>query len=455
MPDPFKPLPFKTLDYSIRTPVGFLHPSQARIDRKYERNNVMDRQPLTFRSAKLSDTAALAELHFHSFPANEFLPEARERKFREHPLVNLDNFLLGEADGRVQAALNGIAFRMWVDGVSRPMLGIAGVVVAPEGRRFGYASDLVVECVRRARSQGVAFSALYPFRHSFYSALGYASAVRFLQWEFDPRDLPVYSERLAVRRGTADDLKGVRACYGRVARRSTLMIDRTGLDWKARTLAEGKRMLAVYVAEGGEIRGYFVYSYQEFKNGRHPRLFITELVHENETAFRGLLGYIAALRDQFLEVALVLPESDRLDLRLANPRTAGAIKGFIADMFGPKMLCGAMARVLDPTAALGMRENYNTATGRVRFEIDDRQIPENRAPLDVAFLDGRVEVSQSAEGASEATVKVGIGPFTQMFFGYATATELRRAGLLDADDDRTALLDRAFSGPAPTMYDQF
>jgi predicted acetyltransferase len=409
----------------------------------------MTRPSLTFRAATAADVDTLAELSYHSFPMASSNVDARRQRFAEDPRVHVENFLVGEASGRVVTALHSIPFTTWVGGASQPMQGVAGVVVAPEGRRYGYASDLVAESMRRAREAGAALSALYPFRHGYYAALGYALAVEHRVWTFRPADLPVYRERHAVRRAAPEDRDAIAACYERVMHRATLMVERSGADWERRHFDEGRRFAIVF-ADGRAVRGYAIYGYKEFSDGRHTELAIGEIVYEDQEALRGLLGHVAALRDQFLLASCVTRASERFELRLANPREGGAIKGSISRMFGPRVLWGAMARVLDVGRALAARPRYNGATGVVRVAISDEQIPENRGPWALEFEEGRVRVSAADDG-----VPMGIGTFTQLYLGFMTAREAREVGLLAADDAAVELLDRAFAGPPPSLMDHF
>lgn len=418
--------------------------------------NEMTRPALTFRAATADDFPAVAELGYHSFPVPQQTLAMREQSLRESRVFAIERYLVGEAGGRVVTAMNGIPFTAWVGGAPQPMLGVASVVVAPDARRYGYASELVAEGMRRARSEGATLSALYPFRHDFYAALGYAQAVEMRSWRFDPRDMPLYPERARVRRATGGDLEAAMACYERVARRSTLMIARSREWWEERSLGGGKASLAVCDGPEGQVRGYLVYYYRTFTDGRHPQLKVPEVVFEDREALRGLLGYVAALRDQFGEVVCILPPAERLDLRLANPREGGAIKGAISEMFGPRVLYGAMARVLDVERALGARPNYNRVSGRVRLEVADEQIPENRGPFDARFERGKVAVSRAGRDLPlEGVASMPVGVFTQIYLGYATASEAWQLGLLEADDAAVALLDRALAGPRATLLDYF
>lgn len=414
--------------------------------------NDMPRLPLTFRPGCVDDVDSLAELSYHSFPAASRPVDARRQWLLEHEHVRLENYLVGESGGRILTAMNGIGFTAWVGGAAQPLLGVAGVVVAPEGRRFGYASDLVAEGMRKARDAGVALSALYPFRHKFYASLGYAQAVEHREWTFRPDDVPCYPERERARRATSDDMEAIAACYDRVMKGSTLMVERGRADWAIRHFGQGSRHAAVYEDADGTVRGYLIYFYREHADGRLTEFCITELLYEDQEALRGVLGYVAALRDQFLEASITTRPGERLELRLLNPRDRGAMMGSISSMYGPRVVYGAMARVLDVERAMRARPDYNGATGRVTVAIEDDRFAENRGPWALSFEGGGVEVEATSASAS-ATIP--IGTFTQLYLSYVTASEARRIGLLTADDAAVDLLDRAFAGPEPSLLDHF
>ena len=401
----------------------------------------MNRPTLTFRIAAEADIPALAALSYHAFPVASIPIRAREEALRNQPVFPVEWRLVGEAGGRAVAAMTSIPFVAWVGGRPYATLGVAGVAVAPDARRRGYAREIVVEGMRRARAQGAVLSALYAFRHDFYASLGYAIAVEQRAWTFDPRDLPVYPEHERVRLAGPDDLERVMASYDRVTRRSTLMVERTADYWRKRILADGHNFLAVYEDASGEPCGYMVFDYEDPPGGQLTELDVYELVAESEEAMRGLLGHLAALRDQFRAISCVLGPEERLDLRLRNPRERGAVMGPGSEHYGPRVVYGAMARVLDVGALVEGREGE----GRVRLEISDEQIPENDGAFDLA-VDG---------AGDRGAARMAIGALTQLALGFATATELRRVGLLDAGDAAVEALDRSFAGPPPAMLDHF
>ncbi len=416
----------------------------------------MDQSRLTFRTATDADIPALARLSFHSFP-NATPIATREEGLRNNPIFPVAIRLVGEGDGTILTTMACIPFTTWIGGAPQSMVGLGGVAVSPEGRRYGYASDLVTEGLRRARAGGATISTLYPFRHDFYASLGYALCVERKVWTFNPADMPIYAERTRVRLAAPEDLPAVAACHDRIMRRSTLMVERSERYWEERIVNGGTSFAAVYIDEEGTVGGYLVFKYKNRPGAAGESdmiLFSPEIAAEDEKATRGLLGYVATLRDQFRTVRLLLPPDERLELRLNNPRDEGAIMGPISEQYGPKHLFGVMARVLDTAGALRARPRYNRAEGRMRLIVDDGGIPENNVPLDLSFSDGYLTIADASEEGT-ATASMGIGPFTQLYLGYVTPDEALRAGVITADPDAADLMARAFAGPKPCLNDLF
>jgi hypothetical protein len=61
-----------------------------------------------------------------------------------------------------------------------------------------------------------------------------------------PTDLPNYPERAMVRRASDDDRAAIAACYDRVMRRSTLMVERSPVAWARRQFDDGRRFVVVF-----------------------------------------------------------------------------------------------------------------------------------------------------------------------------------------------------------------
>ena len=66
-----------------------------------------------------------------------------------------------------------IDMAQYFGGVSVPMVGIAGVSVAPETRGEGVATEMMKACVRELHAQEWPISALYPSTQPLYRKVGY------------------------------------------------------------------------------------------------------------------------------------------------------------------------------------------------------------------------------------------------------------------------------------------
>ena len=85
----------------------------------------------------------------------------------------IENARLARLGAKAVGGLLEIPMGQWFGGRSVPMLGLAGVAVAPEARGKRVAWALVTHALREARQRGIALSALYPATLTLYRACGY------------------------------------------------------------------------------------------------------------------------------------------------------------------------------------------------------------------------------------------------------------------------------------------
>jgi len=74
----------------------------------------------------------------------------------------VENVRVARRGAEVLGGLIEVPMGQWFGGRSVPMLGYAGVAVAPAARGEGVALTLMVDALRAARSRGFVLSTLYP-----------------------------------------------------------------------------------------------------------------------------------------------------------------------------------------------------------------------------------------------------------------------------------------------------
>ncbi|GAB4513830.1 MAG: GNAT family N-acetyltransferase [Anaerolineae bacterium] len=140
---------------------------------------------ITLRPITGEERLAIWRLHGgYAFRPTPPLPDAAAFG---HILDTLDDALhvaLFE-DGHALASCANSPMTQNVRGALYPMGGVWGVATMPEGRRKGYARQMLGYLLAEARKLGQAFSMLYPFRESFYERLGYITFPlgRLIQFE--------------------------------------------------------------------------------------------------------------------------------------------------------------------------------------------------------------------------------------------------------------------------------
>ncbi len=346
---------------------------------------------------------------------------------------------LGE---QVVGSLNVIGFGQWFGGRAVPMGGVATVVVRPEHRGEGIGARLLQRSLERMRERGLVVSTLNPATTRVYRAAGWEIAGDLATHRVPTRSL----ERLP--RGDSEDLRRlaradwplVRVCYDAVAAAHAGWVDRS--DWWWGVLADDsfEDQSFVYGVDGDDgLAGYVVFR-QEPSKAWGYQIVVDELVARDAGAavtlwrFLGTHGMqvetVTLQHGPVDELLLVLPEQDVVQVsnnrwmhRLVDARDAVAARGFPPDV--------AM---------------------EVHLELTDRLAPWNAGRWVLRVAGGHGELLAGGTGE----LQLSINGFSSLFTGWASAAALLGAGLLHhASDADRAALDAAFSGPTPTMVDDF
>lgn len=380
----------------------------------------MQDDSLELRVATEQDIPELAALWTESFAGPRSVDDRVRELGEGMPYGTLRDCRVLEVGGRTAAALRTYRMELHFRGRRQPTLGLAGVAVAADFRRRGLGRRICVDALREGRRRGDVLSLLYPFRVSFYANLGYTLAGTLHHHRFRPGDLPLYPGWERVVRGEEADHAEVRAFYRSVAERSNGMLERDRSAWRARLPPRSR--LYLHHSEDGRPDGYLVV--RSSLGRERPTLHVQELVWDGDDAYRALLGWLSAQRDQFAYVTHDALPSEAFHRHLPHPRLEGSRRPRPLWFESARILRGPMLRLLD----VGALQEPGT-DGEVA--VWDEEIPENQGrwrggervgtepasspdPLEIeeaarAFLDGSLPGQQSPpEGWSPAG---GLGDF--------------------------------------------
>lgn len=439
---------------------------------------------IRIRAATHDDISPVAELWCHAFPGHRTFEERARLLEQSGPYGGLETVAVAvDDDAGVAAAYKLMRLTQYITGVTLPTAGLAAVAVAPSHRRLGLGRRLCAHALRAARERGDVLSALYPFRPAFYRSMGWGLVSQLHRHRFRTTALSGPRRPSRVRLAGPDDLARVAACYGRVAERSNGPLRRDEALWQSRLsgapIAEhvkGRDMrdpaawrarrlgkMHVMVHDDGGVAGYLLARY-----GRGPAderaLHVLELIAERNDAYTELLGWLANQRDQWPVILYDARPAERLEHRLAQPRSPGERNRRRLWFPAGHVLLGPMLRIVDIEGAFAGRRWWGAppdapddGQGRcaVRIEVDDPELPENQGPWEIELKGQEMEMRPATGGLVDASVALDAATLAQVYVGELSLSEARELGGARIDGD-AALLDRMFATfEKPWILDEF
>ncbi len=437
---------------------------------------------IQIRTAKRDDISAIAELWCHAFPGHRSFGERVQLLEQGGRHGGLETVAVADDDGAV-GAYKLLRLTQYITGVPLPTAGLAAVAVAPSYRRLGLGRRLCGHALRAAKGRGDVLSSLYPFRPSFYRALGWGLVTHLQRHRFRTTALPeAPRQRSHVRLAGPDDLARVAACYARVAERSNGPLRRDEALWHNRlrdgTAIEPGRArdardpaawrarrggLHVFVHDDDGVAGYLLARYREGPPELRA-LHVVELIAERGEVYAELLGWVASQRDQWPVTVYDARPVERLEHRLAQPRSPGERNRRRLWFPTACTLHGPMLRIVDIEGAFAGRRWWGAGPGApgdgpqrgaVRIEVDDPELPENRGPWEIELAGQEMEMRPSANGRVDASMTLDAATLARLYAGELTASEARALGGARIDGD-VGLLDRMFATfERPWLLDEF
>ena len=409
---------------------------------------------LVFRSGRSDDVPQVARLAFHSFPAVGPLSEWDE-VIQDFPLGGLETLWVGEESGRIVAACKLFSFHQWIGGKAIPIMGLGMVAISAADRRRGIADRLCTSAFEHCRQRGDAASALYPFRTSFYTKLGYGAAGEAQQFKVPPKTLPDHPGRSNVSVVASDeDRAAVTSVYDRWAPLQTGQMERSPRAWERVWLGDTRNGV-LYRNSTGEPAGYAIFHYPvESTTGRRI-LDVEEVVWLNRDGRDALHGWISSLSDQWDQVIYRAHPDEGFAERLSELRYP--IDGPRWHFWFPvsSTLRGPMFRLLDIEKAWSLRSIRPGPPMSVALEVHDDQIVDHNGTWSLMLADGAATASRGSNNA-DLTLSLGIDTLSRLYIGSLTAASAVNAGLagLEGSGDVNRL-DDLLRLPRPWTFERF
>jgi predicted acetyltransferase len=343
--------------------------------------------------------------------------------------------------GSPVASLLRIPMGQFFGGKSVPMMGVAGVAVAPEVRGRGLARRLMQEALREMHAEGWPISALYPSTQALYRQVGYEQAghrfmIRVPLTQIDVRERS--AEVTALREGSTS---AVEDCYRAFASSQHGWLDRGEYCWARVREMRGERYHAFGVPgqDGREgLDGYAFFAQRRKDSGRHD-LIVSDVAFRTPHAGRRLLGLFADFATVGDELVLHGGPHHPLLWLLGQQRYTITLRDFW------------MLRITDVTRALEARGYATPVRAEVHVAIQDGLIDANARRFILRVEGGRGGV----QPGGSAEVRLGANALAALWSGFATPAQLRVLGAIEGPDSALEALSGIFASGTPSMTEMF
>jgi predicted acetyltransferase len=216
-------------------------------------------------------------------------------------------------EGQLASKMVILPLETYVYGKVLRLGGIASVATWPEFRRQGLVAKLLTHGLEVMRNQGQLLSYLAPFSFPFYRKYGWEIHGEFKSWKLDVKQLPKVEGKGKVERVARSD-KRIYDVYEQYASRFNGTLRRSADWWEWRVFPTQKKgVVALYLNEQGEARGYLFYQVTEQKMNIH------EFVSLDHDSYLGLWQLIRQHDSMIKEVNLKTPVHDPLPYIVDDP----------------------------------------------------------------------------------------------------------------------------------------
>jgi predicted acetyltransferase len=382
-----------------------------------------------------TDLPAVARILSHAFAGTR---EGSAEWVQNAGLGHLRTLRAAEG-GAIEATLLRIPMGQYFGGRSVPLVGIAGVGVAPEARGRGVAGRLMAEAVREIASEGVALSGLYPATQPLYRRVGYEQAGHRFEYRLPVRNIGGGERGMRVRPVEATDKGAIRECYTEFASRFDGPLDRGEYLWgRVERMRETVYYGFAAVDEAGEIEGY-IYLAQTRKPERGRQdIAVSDIAFRTAAAGRRLLGFLADFSSMADDIVFFGGPLHPLCTLLAEQRYQLSIRDHW------------MIRITNLPEAITAR-GYRCEAAEVHLDVRDELLPKNSGKWVVRVRDGAGFAERGGSGA----ISLDVAALASMYSGLYTPEQLSVLGRCTGEVSRIRAAAGLFAGTTPWMSDMY
>ena len=402
---------------------------------------------LAYRPMQEADLPRVARLLHHAFAGQEdmcgiWLRDAGLEQVR----------VMCGSEEEPDATLVRIPMGQYFGGMSVPMLGIAGVAVAPEARGCGIGLRLMEEAIDECAREGWALTGLYASTQSLYRQVGYEQAGHRFETRLsahrvaDRGGLPKLTgdSDIITRQLTDADNDAVQSCYARFAEMFNGLLDRGPYCWqRTRKMRDGTLTKGFGFFCGGSLDGYlFLHQTRKPETGHHD-VSVLDMAFTTPRAARAAARFLSNFGTVADDISFFGGPLHPL-LSLLPQQVYEVVK---RDYW--------MIRVVDLKKALEERGYPRGVTASVGLQITDRLVPANQGAWTLEVADGRGTV-RGGVSAPGGCLRLDIRSLGPVYSGLWTPAQAAMLGLIEGDQGAIEAAGAIFAGGGtPWMIDMF
>lgn len=309
--------------------------------------------------------------------------------------------------GQLTNVVTNHSFDVFYDGSIVKMGGIGGVAALPEVRMQGGVRSIMSEILRRDREKGVAFSALYPFSHTYYRRFGYeicsnANAVRFSISSLVKYRHYAESAQMIE---SLEDAMALTDLSRQHWQKYNMSVVKNEAVWKRNTRSDYKNAgsYAYSISRKGRCAAYIFFEPRDFKDDRE--MLVNYYAYDGREGLYALLGFIYKLAAQYKKVCMEIPEDFPINSLIENPYDVAPVE------FNGKW----MARLVNIEEGLGAM-TVPAGDWKCTIKLRDDFLSQNSGVYQLSHSGDGVEVLKIQ--GDTADLSVTVQTLTQLCLGY-------------------------------------
>lgn len=439
----------------------------------------MEKKKREVRRLTPEDMADYMDIYLNAYPAGKDLSDECREKYYKRNLQSLQEFDhvnffgLFEEDKTLIATMKLIDFDINLFGEMRKACGLMALGVHPLHKKKGAARDMVRFFERYTVESGAAVAMLLPFRVDFYRKMGYGCGTRLEEYHIRTEYLPKWNPNqgdgkvdesgegdsgaaITLKLLDKEEVDQVLACHKRFVQKYHGAVCK--FEEEIRDMRGDDEIRRLGAFRGSELSGYAAFTFVNTSDCNYTcnRMDVKELVYEDESVLRALLGGLRMQGDLAQSVILRSGEPDfyhvlescqdmsdnYIDFGFLQTNISALGTMYKIPEMGAFIAAAAHRKFPPENAAVGFRVYDELAGEEKQFSL---QFTENADKTCSHWQ--YVEVPEGAETAAKADVQVScrLSDLSSLLMGSAEFGGMARLGLMTVSDPNwICRLDRLF-----------